>query len=572
MNLATERKRSIFGDGPQRGATLRLLLLVSVVVTALLPVAFLVIASFNVAPFGASFKFGLGGWSDMLSSAKTAVSIVNSLLLSVRVPIALVVGFVLSWLLVRYDIPGGRFIELSIWLAFFLPALPMTMGWVLLLDKDYGLINQAAVSTALFASAPFSINSAGGIIWTHLTLTTVPVMVLMLAPALRQFDASLEDSARMSGAGSARTLWRITTPLIAPAMITAFLAAFIRSLETFEVEQFLGTRVDLYVYATRIYNLVHYEPADYPQAMAISTMFLLILIGLALLYQVLLVRLGGRATLGGRAAAVRRRRPPVGRWLISVILFASIALTIYLPLGLLIAGSFTRIFGFFSGRSVWVLNHWFEVLTDPRFSQASVNSIVLGLSVGFIGMLWYSLIAWTLARTKSRLNSLMNVIVWLPWAVPGLILGLSLLGLFLNAPGLSLLYGTLAPLIVGLLLKEMPIGVQMLRASIDQTAVELEEAALMAGADGATIFRRILLPIIAPGLVSVFLITFISVIKDISILVLLATPGSKTLSLLMFDFASAGNLEAASVVGLITATLSAVVAIIARRLGRMRET
>ena len=121
-------------------------------------------------------------------------------------------------------------------------------------------------------------------------------------------------------------------------------------------------------------------------------------------------------------------------------------------------------------------------------------------------------------------------------------------------------------------MKEMPIGVQMLRASIDQTAVELEEAALMAGADGATIFRRILLPIIAPGLVSVFLITFISVIKDISILVLLATPGSKTLSLLMFDFASAGNLEAASVVGLITATLSAVVAIIARRLGRMRET
>ena len=572
MSLLTELKRAISDNNrPNAHPGFATALFASVIIMALLPIGFLVVGSFNVQPLGAPFRFGLGGWSDMFSSAKTAVAVVNSLLLSIRVPIALVVGFILSWVLVRYDIPGGRLIEMSIWLAFFLPALPMTMGWVLLLDKDSGRLNRLATETGLLSGSPFSVNSAGGIIWVHLTLTTVPVMVLMLTPALRQFDAALEDSARMSGAGASQTLRKITTPLIAPAMITAFLAAFIRSLETFEVEQFLGTRVDLYVYATRIYNLVHYEPADFPQAMAISTMFLIILVGLAILYQALLVSLGGRATLGGRSAAIRRRRPPVARWLMALCLFALVGLSIYLPLGFLVAGSFTRIFGFFSGRSVWVLNHWFDVLSDSRFAQASANSIILGLVVGFIGIIWYSLIAWVLARMKLRTSHFMNVIVWLPWAVPGLILGLSLLGVFLS-PGLNIFYGTLVPLIVGLLLKEMPIGVQMLRTSIDQTATELEEAGLMAGASRATVFRRILLPIIAPGLVSVFLITFISVVKDISILVLLATPGTKTLSLLMFDFASAGNLESASVVGLVTAVLSIAIAIVARRLGRIRGT
>ena len=575
MRATTDHRWSVKSQtvAAPREPRLRLatLLFASVIVTTLLPVGFLILSSFNVAPMGVRFQFGLDGWKDMLSSAKTAASFLNSLLLSVRVPIALVIGFVLSWLLVRVDFPGAKFVEMSIWLAFFLPALPMTMGWVLLLDKDYGLLNQAAIGSRFFSAPPFSINSAAGIIWVHLTLTTVPVMVLMLTPALRQFDASLEDSARMSGAGWRRVLWRVTMPLIAPAMITAFLSAFIRSLETFEVEQFLGARVDLYVYATRIYNLIHYEPADYPQAMAISVVFLSGLVVLALAYQALLVRLSGRATLGGRATSFKRNRPPVARWVVSIVLIALVCLTIFLPLAFLIAGSLTRVFGFFSGKDTWVLRHWADVMTDNRFMQAGVNSLALGLLVGFLAIFWYSAIAWVLARTKSRTNNLMNLFVWLPWAVPGLILGLSLLGLFLNAPGLGVFYGTFVPLVVGLLLKEMPIGVQMLRSSIDQTAVELEEAALMAGASKWIVFRRILLPIVAPGLVSVFLITFVSVIKDISILVLLATPGTKTLSLLMFDFASAGDLEAAAVIGLIIAAISLAIAAAARHLGAVRS-
>ena len=108
-------------------------------------------------------------------------------------------------------VPGRSTIE---WLAFFLPTLPLTLGWILLLDRNYGLINQAFRWLPFVHQSPFSIYSAAGIIWVHLTLTTVPVMTILLMPALRQFDAAIEESSLVCGAGPLATLRRITYPLL----------------------------------------------------------------------------------------------------------------------------------------------------------------------------------------------------------------------------------------------------------------------------------------------------------------------------------------------------------------------
>jgi len=159
------------------------------------------------------------------------------------------------------------------------------------------------------------------------------------------------------------------------------------------------------------------------------------------------------------------------------------------------------------------------------------------------------------------------VLVWLPWAIPGLVLGVSLLSLMLNIPGISWLYGTIVPLVLALIIKELPIGVQLLRGALGQVSGQLEEAARMSGAGFASIFRRVTLPLIAPMLVSVFLLIFAGTIRDISTVVLIATPGLRTLSLLMFDFAAAGRFESASVVGILIALISLVITMIAYRIG-----
>ncbi len=542
-----------------------LLLVVGAVTLA--PVFYVLLSSFDVAPIGAPFKFGLSGWRDALLSRNSWSSILYSFVLAVRVPIAIVLAFVIGWLLVRVRIPGRRFIELTLWFGFFLPAVPMVMGWILLLDSNYGLLNVAVKQLPFIHGPIFSIYSVPGILWVHLSLTTVPIMVILLAPAFRQLDAGFEEAADMAGAGHWRTLLRVTIPLLVPAILTAFVSGLIKSLETFEIEQILGTPAKIFVYATRIYDLINWEPPLFPQAMALSTLFLVILLALALFYQAYLARIGERATVTGRGQTVRPRPHTPWAYLASGLLILYVSFSIILPLLILLAGSFTKLFGFFFLEHAWTTAHWREVLSDERFLRAALNSVLLGSAVGLIGILLFSLIAWALVRADIWGRGVISVLVWLPWAIPGLVLGVSLLSLMLNIPGISWLYGTIVPLVLALVIKELPIGVQLLRGALGQVSGQLEEAARMSGAGFASIFRRVTLPLIMPMLVSVFLLIFAGTIRDISTVVLIATPGLRTLSLLMFDFAAAGRFESASVVGILIALISLVITMIAYRIG-----
>ncbi len=543
-----------------------LLLLVLIAFLTLAPVVYVVIESFDVSPLGAPFKFGLDGWRDIVGSQRTWNSIIYSFILSTRVPIAILVALGISWLLIRVDIPGRRFIELSLLFGFFLPGVPMMMGWVLLLDKNYGLLNVLVQKLPFVTEPLFSIYSIPGIMWVHLSLTTIPIMVILLAPAFRQLDAAYEEAAEMSGASTLTSLRRVTLPLLAPAILTAFIAGLIRSLETFEVEQLLGVPANIFVYATRIFEMLSREPPLFPQALALSTLFLAILFVLSTFYQIYLRRAGNRATITGKGQRIQSRKRA---WapLVSVVLIVYVLFSIFLPLGVLISGSLNKLFGFFFIDDPWTISHWREVMSDDRFMRAVFNSISLGVTVGLIGILAFALLSWVIVRSRLWSRDIVSFLVWLPWAIPGLVLGVTLLSLLLNVPGLSKLYGTLTPLILALLIKELPIGVQMIRTAIAQTSHELEEAAKMSGAGFLQTFRRVTLPLIAPTLVSVFLLVFASTVRDISTVVLIAAPGTRTLSLLMFDFASSGRFESAAVVGVIIAVIALGVTAIAFRLG-----
>jgi len=523
------------------------------------PVLYVLISSFDVAPTGSAYRFGLDGWKEVFSSERTWMSMVYTFILAVRVPIATVIAFAIAWLLVRVEVPGHRFLELAFWFGFLLPVFPMMMGWILLLDEHNGLLNQALMTLPFIDAPLFSIYSIPGIIWVHLALTTVPVMVILLGPTFRQFDASFEEAADMAGSRTLTTMRRITIPLLMPAIATAFILALIRSLEAFEVERILGTPVGVNVYSTRIYDFVSLEPPLFPQAMALGTIFLAILLALAVLYQAYLDRAGTRATITSRGVSLRTRPKTWWAYAASIVLFAYIGITICLPLVMLILGSFNKLFGFFFLDHPWTGSHWATVLADARFLRSTVTSVTIGLTVGIVGILIFSLVAWVLVRTNIWSRRLANMMVWLPWAIPGMILGVTLLGLVLETPVLSVLYGTVVPLLLALIIKELPIGVQLLRGSIAQVSGQLEEAAIMCGAGFAMIFCRVTLPLIAPMLASVFLLVFASTLRDVSTVVLIATPGTRTMALLMFDFTVSGQLESASVVGVIIALICLVV-------------
>jgi iron(III) transport system permease protein len=530
-------------------------------------VGYVIVASFNVAAIGDPYRFGLDGWRQILTNNRTWHSIVTSFVLAVRVPIAIVVAFVIAWLVTRVRIPGARVIEILLWFGFVLPSVPMILGWILLLDSHYGLLNQAAMKIPFVTAPPFSIYSIPGILWVHLSLTTVPIMVILLAPALRQLDAALEDAAGIFGAGTLATLRRITIPLLVPALLTVFVSGLIRSLDAFEVEQILGAPSNIYVYSTRIYDLINGDPPLFPQAMALSTLFVVLLVVLAIGYQLYLNRAGMRPTIGGKGVRVPKPARSWGAYVASGLVFALIAVMLFLPLVVLVLGSFTRLYGFFFLPHAWTLAHWAEVFADVRFSRAAMTSLALGLSVGGLGVLAFALIAWVLVRTRIWGRGLLVFLIWLPWGIPGLVLGVTFLSLMLNLPLLSSLYGTIVPLVLALIIKELPIGVQLLRNALAQVSAELEEAAIMSGAGFGVMFRHITLPLMTPMVVSVFLLLFAGAVRDIGTIVLLAGPETRSLSLLMFDFAASQHLEAAAVIGVLIALLCLVTTAVAFRVG-----
>lgn len=542
----------------RQGVAKSLLVLGLVSVFALIPVVVVVVGGLDAS-----------AWHSVLvDSAETHRALINSVLLALRAPFAAFIGLVIAWLLVRWPIPGRGMLEVSFWIAFMMPLLPLTLGWSLLLDEYDGLVNQLLMMLPFVEGPVFDINSLRGITWVHMTASTVPVMIIMLAPAIRQMDRAQEEAARMSGAVPAQVFRQVTLPLLITALATGTMLGFIRGLEAFEVEQVLGAPVGLHVYTTRVFDLVNWEPPRFTEAMALSTAVLVALVGLAAAHR-RGVRGRDHATISGRGMSTGELTLGTERYLISAFLFAVVAITVLLPAVFLILGSCMTLFGFFAIDDPFTLDHWRTVLGDSNFLIALRNSLVIGLGAGLFGTLVCATLAYVIVRSTLRYRAALDFIAWLPWCVPGILLGVGLLSLVLSSPLLGFFYGSLGLLVFAVVIGQLPLGVNLLKSSVSQVSGELEAAASVCGAGTVRVFFEIVLPLIRPMLVSVFVLIVIAGLRDISTTVLLAQPTTLPLSVLLFEYAISGAKESAAVVGLIVTLIILTVALVARRAGLM---
>ena len=297
-----------------------------------------------------------------------------------------------------------------------------------------------------------------------------------------------------------------------------------------------------------------------------------IITGLALLFVLALfyqrfTRKREFTTVGTRGISLRPI--VVGRWryIASAFCLAFSGLWIVLPVLMLIAGSFMRLYGFFSINAPFTLKHWMSTFSDPLLMICLKNSLIIALGVGVIGLAVYATIAYVLVRTTIPARPAISILAWLPWAVPGILLGVALLWLLLSLPGMSIFYGTFVPLILVLVIKEMPIGTHMMKTALGQISKELEEASWVCGASRFTTFRRISLPLITPTLVSIFAIVLIAALRDISTTILLVTANTRPLAVLMMEYSRGGQLEVASIIGVLITTVAILMAMVARRVG-----
>ena len=535
------------------------------------PLGLLFVKSFVISRPGQPTVWAVNGWVEAFTDVNLAIAIGNTFYLAVvRVIITSVLAIFFAWVVTRTDTPLKGFIEVALWLGFFLPLLPMTMGWILLLDPYYGLINKFLMKVFALSQPPFDIYSYWGIIWCHLAFST-SVRFLLMTPAFTAMDAALEDAARTSGSSNMGVLVRITVPILAPAILASTALGFIRSLESLEIEMVLGIPAGIYVVPTKIWDYLHWEPPLYDRATALCSIFLIFVFFLIWLHRIFL-RGKEFTTVSGRSYMVRTF--PLGRWrwVTCAFCLVFILVMIILPLATLMMGTFMEFFGNFDTDKVWTARHWTAVFADPVFLRSLRNTLMLGLAAGIGGTLLYALISYVIVRTRLPGRGAIDILSWLPWALPGVLISLALLWAVLGSGEyVKLIYGTVSILVLAIIIKEMPLGTQIIKAGVLQISNELEEASSAAGATWLAGFRRILLPLLKPTMLAVGIIVFISATRDIPTVIFLATNQSRTLSLLMLDYIADANKEKAAVLGVFLVFLVFALLFIGRLLGFRRS-
>ena len=552
---------------PLDGGTLLMVLLIGAMGFYILyPLALILLNSFNVATIAEPPAYGLQAWKDAFSEAGIWRSLWNSVKIGVVLQvIALPLGIFIAWLLSRTNIFFSNALEFGFLISFILPPLATTFGWMLLLDPSTGLINMWLRKIPLLGGLNFDIYTFWGIIWAHVMTHGVSTKVMLMTPAFRRMDASLEEASRMSGASSLTTLIRITAPAMTPVIVVVFLLSVIRIFSSFETELLLGVPWGFYVYSTKIVDLARQEPPLVNQAAALGSVILLFLITFIPVQRRLIARRQFTTVTGQFKSKVI----DLGIWRYPATAFVAFVVFMLdiVPVLSVLGGSFMTRFGFFNLPKTWTLEYWHMALNDPRILLGLKNTLIVAGSAAIFGVIIFSLIGYVLVRTKLPGRGVLDSICWLSSAIPGVLAGLGLLWMFLGTPIFRPFYGTLFLLVIASVLGGVTLATQILKANFVQLGKELEEASRMSGAGFWKTYFTVVLPLMAQTMVLVGVLKFMFASQHTSGIILLATSESRTLSLLALDQVAAGYREVASITVIMIMALTLGVALIARSFG-----
>lgn len=533
------------------------------------PVILLLINSFNAATdwFVEPRSWGLRHWQNAFQRPGLLTSLGNSLLIwSLTVTASFPIGVTIAWILARTRIPFSHSLEFMFWISYMVPALPTTIAWITLLDPDIGMINVALKKLFLMEQGPFNIFSVPGIVWANLMGHGIAIKVMLLTPAFRNMDATLEEAARVGGASNLRTLFKVTLPLMISPMILVLALQLLRVFQSFETEYLLGMPFGFYVYSTKIFALIRDPIPNYGEATVLASITLLMIAVIIPLQRWILERRRYTTITG----SFRPGLIDLGRW--NYVAFGLIAFLLALltagPALILLLGSFmTRIGYFVLG---FTLDHWRLVLSDPVFLKALRTTLVLATTAAVASPLLFSVIAYILVRTRLPGRGALDLMIWSGGAIPGILAGLGLLWVFLTTPVLNFLFGTIWALIIVVILQGKTTGVNIMKGVLVQVGADMEEAARVSGAGWIRTYFYIWLPLLMPTLILLAVMNFVSAAGATGSIILLASRDTMTLSLMALELSSiaVSNREAASILSIFIIGLTVAGALVVRAFGR----
>ncbi len=490
---------------------------------------------------------------------------------------AMIMGLGLAWLRIRTDMPLKGIIGTLAFVPYILPSWAIALAWLGVFRHDDiwlrapGVLQYFTGLTVpnwfVFGPVPISI---------ILALNYFAFTYLLASASLATIDSALEESAEINGANSSIVLRRITLPLILPSLASAFILTLIIGVANFGVPHFLGSPANYYTLPTMMYSRI--RTGRMGDAFVIGIVMIL----LASLVLFLNSRVVGTkrqyTTLSGKGG--RRSKTSLGQWRYPVasavlvfLFFAGVFPVLMLGLESLqfLAGSYSldnMSLAFWTGRGM--MGQEDGVLVSPRVLAAARNTIVIGLSVGTISVVSSLLLGYSIAKGRgSWLSRIVEQLSFLPFVIPGVVLGAIYLTMWANPPlFLPSLYGTLAVIVLALAVFRMPYAARSGISAMMQIGAELEEAATLHGCSFGQKLRRVLIPLTRQGLLVGFLLNFIGAAKDLTIVIMLSTTRTQTLSVVAESLTEYGEVQFGYAIALIIVAIVLVGTVLATKISK----
>ena len=493
----------------------------------------------------------------------TVVFVLGSTLL------ATLLALVLAYLNTRTDIPFKFIFGVLAIVPMMIPHLLFSVACALLLNPSNGLVNRALVDLLGLQGPLLNIYSLPGMIFVE-GLLNMPIAYLIIAPAMASFDVSLEESSRVCGSNPWRTLLRITLPVLRPAILAAFVLGVVRALASYAVPRVLGTPGRVDVLATYLYEMVStgFSP-DWGRAAALGMSALATSIALVWIYRALTGESSRFVTVSSRGwrpsvVALGRMRLPLTAGVALLSLFIVVLPVLVLLYTSLVPYAMLPSAQAFAQMS---LRHWTAVFDDPTSLLALRNSLVLAVAGATIGVLLSLLIAHVTVRQRSRAAGTLETLTFLSFSFPGIVIGIGFMWFFVRTP----LYATLWALLIGYVATYLPYGVRPLASALVQVHTHLEESSLVCGASRAATLRRIVAPLLVPGIVSAWILMATMFLRELTLSVVLSRPGSEVLAVQILAYADDGLWGRLSALGMVMILISTALVVLAHLAGsRMR--
>lgn len=550
-----------------KGQSLLLAGIIAVVIyLVMVPLLFLLWSSFRSAPIGFPYELTLKNYANAYGDPRTFTVFGTTLVFAVSAAaIALFFGVIFAWLLERTNVPFKETLYALMPVPVAVPGVLFSIGWVLLLSPKIGVINMILRWFFDLEEGPINVYSLAGMTFLeglHLT----PVTFLMMAGAFRRMDPVLEEASAVAGGGLLRTLRSVTLRVLLPSILAAYIYVLISAMESFEIPGVIGLRAGIHVMALRIYLAAIQPPTDYGLVSTYSVLLLGISALLIYFYGKILNRAERFVTITGKA--YRPKVIDLGVWKFAALgVFAVyFLLTVILPFLILLWASLLPFYQVPSAQALarvtW--ENYQAVWEIPKVGLAFRNSVVMILVAPTVTMLVCAVISWSIVKGRARGRRLLDVLTFLPHAIPGIVTGVSIMWVYLVLP--IPIYGTLWILLVAYVTSRISFGTRVMNAAMTQLHKELEEASYTSGGSWLRTFWRITLPLLMPAFINGWIFSAIAVGRAIGSVIMLYSPSTIVVPVMVWELWNNGEVPATAALGVLIILFLIAATVCARKL------